>query len=1191
MLVHLAAALAGLAAYLDAVGGKFHGRVLVKSSGERMQITKLRLIGFKSFVEPTELMVEPGLTGVVGPNGCGKSNLLEALRWVMGESSYKSMRASAMDDVIFSGTTARPARNMAEVAVFIDNSERTAPAEYNDNDQIEIARRIEREAGSAYRINGSEVRARDVKILFEDAATGARSPSLVRQGQIGEIVNAKPEQRRRILEDAAGTAGLHSRRHEAELRLRGAENNLARIGDVVGQLKSQIDSLKRQARQARRYSELSDEIRKAEALQHYLSWLTAQQQVDHDEAALQVALEALGAATTKEAGATKSEAELAESLQPLRNEEVTRAAVLARLKNEQTNLDNDVRRARTRAEELQARGQQLTADIERERGLIGEAEQLRDKLIADLAALDAEVGDCGDSEADVEQRLKVAQGELEAAEQQLAKVTGEQAEARAQRSSAAAQIAERRALQQHLEAQRAQLLTQIEQVRAAAPDAAKLRELQLHVAALQSAIDTLEQQSGDAEQAVAGARENVRSAQGEREQSRLALRQVEIEQETLARMVQASHTEVPAIVEQVTVAKGVEAALGAALGDDLELPIGVEDAVHWRVAVGADDDSREDPQLPEGAEPLIAHIEAPPELIRRLRQVGLVDRDSGAALQSQLRPGQRLVSKEGDLWRWDGLVAPADVPTPAAQRLAARNRLRELAVSEQQARSALDVVDARSNAAEQALRSAVAHEQELRQVQRRQVDDVKQSRVQLEAMERAARDTEARLAALDEAVESRSRDLGEASAQLVASEAGLAELPAADHLDDSLAQSRSVSAEARETVAALRAELASLERERQRRSAQRETLTADQKRWSARAEQGTSHVASLDTRLTETMDELRTISDVPEQLAERRHKLFNELSEAEQARRKAADELLEAEEALKNATGEMRSAQAAVSECREIRARADARLEAARTRRAEFVRAMQEIFEAAPEGCLEIAGFSDDDKLPAVDEADARLQRLKTDRDRLGGVNLQAGEELDALSEQYNSLEGERADVEEAIAKLRAGIASLNREGRKRLKEAFESVNAHFGDLFTTLFGGGEARLEMIDDNDDPLAGGLEIIAKPPGKKPTTLSLLSGGEQTLTALSLIFAVFLTNPSPICVLDEVDAPLDDANVDRFCTLMDKMCADTDTRFLVITHHPMTMARVDRLYGVTMVERGVSQLVSVDLTEAEEFLDVG
>src|SRR5690606_17540700 len=289
-----------------------------------MHIQRLRLLGFKSFVEPTDLLIEKGLTGVVGPNGCGKSNLLEALRWVMGETSYKSMRAAAMEDVIFSGTTSRPARNAAEVTIFLDNRQRRAPAEFNDSDTIEITRRIERDAGSAYRINGREVRARDVKILFEDAATGARSPSLVRQGQIGEIVNAKPEQRRRILEDAAGIAGLHSRRHEAELRLKAAETNLARIADILGQVSSQVESLKRQTRQVKRYKEISADIRRAEAMLLYLQWTEAQAQVEAEEAALTEAMTRLGVAVQTESEAMRREAELAQSLQPLRDEEATR---------------------------------------------------------------------------------------------------------------------------------------------------------------------------------------------------------------------------------------------------------------------------------------------------------------------------------------------------------------------------------------------------------------------------------------------------------------------------------------------------------------------------------------------------------------------------------------------------------------------------------------------------------------------------------------------------------------------------------------------------------------------------------------------------------------------------------------------------------------------------------------------------
>jgi chromosome segregation protein len=343
----------------------------------------------------------------------------------------------------------------------------------------------------------------------------------------------------------------------------------------------------------------------------------------------------------------------------------------------------------------------------------------------------------------------------------------------------------------------------------------------------------------------------------------------------------------------------------------------------------------------------------------------------------------------------------------------------------------------------------------------------------------------------------------------------------------------------------------------------------------------------LEERLTETRAELETLADLPEKIAERRGAILSAISAAESDRQAAADKLALADTALREAVQALRAAQAQVSEAREGRARIEARLENARARRQEESRRIRETFEVAPDDCLSLAGIERGAALPPLLDIDRQLQRLKADRERLGGVNLQADDELTVLLEQISSMETEKADVEQAVAKLRAAIGQLNREGKKRLEEAFVTVNGHFQRLFTTLFGGGEARLEMVESEEDPLEGGLEIIAKPPGKKPATLSLLSGGEQTLTALSLIFAVFLTNPSPICVLDEVDAPLDDANVDRFCTLMEKMATETATRFLVITHHPMTMARMNRLFGVTMAEKGVSQLVSVDLQTAQSF----
>jgi chromosome segregation protein len=436
-----------------------------------MHISRLRLLGFKSFVEPIELVIEPGLTGVVGPNGCGKSNLLEALRWVMGETSHKSMRAAAMDDVIFSGSTTRPARNTAEVTMFIDNADRKAPAEFNDGDTLEVTRRIEREAGSAYRINGKEVRARDVRILFEDAATGARSPALVRQGQIGELVNAKPEQRRRILEDAAGIAGLHSRRHEAELRLRAAEANLARVNDILGQLNSQIESLKRQARQARRYKEISAEIRKLDAVVFHLRWQDAQAQVDSEEANLTAALEKVAHTTEAESKAVTAEAEAAAALQPLREAEAAKAAVLQRLRIEQENLEREAQRTADRQAEFEMRVEQLERDLAREQSLITEAKDSLARLDAETLSIASTNKLADEFEQTALAAYDKSDGLLKTAEERLSRLTLAAAEARAQRQSLDASRRERTEQVAKLERQLTALEAQTREIIGRAPDA------------------------------------------------------------------------------------------------------------------------------------------------------------------------------------------------------------------------------------------------------------------------------------------------------------------------------------------------------------------------------------------------------------------------------------------------------------------------------------------------------------------------------------------------------------------------------------------------------------------------------------------------------------------------------------------------------------------------------------------------
>jgi chromosome segregation protein len=1165
--------------------------IVVEEREIPMHINRLRLLGFKSFVEPTELVIEQGLTGVVGPNGCGKSNLLEALRWVMGETSHKSMRAAAMDDVIFSGTATRPARNTAEVTIFIDNADRQAPAEFNAHDTLEVTRRIEREAGSAFRINGRDVRARDVRILFEDAATGARSPALVRQGQIGELVNAKPEQRRRILEDAAGIAGLHSRRHEAELRLKAAEGNLARTNDILGQLAAQIESLKRQARQARRYKEISGEIRKLDAIVLHLKWAEAQAQVEGEEADLAAALERVGHATAAEAKALRAEADAGAQLQPLRDQEAAKGAVLARFKIEQDNLEREANRTADRGRELEARVGQLARDMGREETLIAEAKETLEHLEGELASL----ANTARLAADFEQKALAAHDQAEVeladAEARLSALTTAAADARARRQSLETQGRERRDQVAKLERQLVGLDAQTREIVGRAPDASKLKAATELGQQLMVELANIEASTLVAEEAVQAASVEARTKRDAAVEAGLAAGQLRTEVETLAKLLTpAGDVDLPSVLDAIKVDAGYEMALAAALGDDLDAPLAPEapepsaepSTVHWRLNPGDGTDA----PLPAEVEPLIAHVAGPPELSRRLHQIGVVDAAEGPRLQRSLKPGQRLVSCDGHLWRWDGWVAAVQVSTIAASRLAERSRLGALAREEAEVRRAADTAHDAAEAAAERLSAGQNEERRLRQLWREAQGKLAHTRDVLTTMERQARETEARIAAVADARGRAEEALAEARLQLSDTSAALATLGPSDGLEAELAAAQKETAALRSRVSEGRTELITLEREHRARTERQAGIGLEQERWRTRAAGAEQQIATLKERIAGTEAEMAKLAELPVLIEAQRHKLMGEVAKAEQERRDAADQLAAADTAHRQAAQELRAAQAGVADEREARARIEARLEGARERRAEEGRRIREQLGCTPDGCLDAAGLQKDAELPTLELADSQLGRLKADRERLGGVNLQADEDLTSLTQQFEGLDKEKSDVEAAIAKLRSGIGQINHEARSRLQSAFDTVNDHFQRLFTALFGGGEARLEMLEA-EDPLEGGLEIVAKPPGKKPATLSLLSGGEQSLTAQALIFAVFLTNPSPICVLDEVDAPLDDANVDRFCTLMEKMAADTSTRFLVITHHPMTMARMNRLFGVTMGEKGVSQLVSVDLETAQKF----
>jgi chromosome segregation protein len=578
------------------------------------------------------------------------------------------------------------------------------------------------------------------------------------------------------------------------------------------------------------------------------------------------------------------------------------------------------------------------------------------------------------------------------------------------------------------------------------------------------------------------------------------------------------------------------------------------------------------------------------ELARRLAQVGVVEEADGPRLQSLLATGQRLVSRSGALWRWDGFVAGADAPTAAAQRLAQKNRLAELDAASLGAAAAVRDAEAALASAEAAVSSATEAERRGRESWRSAQRDLGAARDALAAAERAAGEFSARKAALDEARARIGADLGEAEAGLAEARSRRAAAPDLAELQAGLDEAAVGVARDRASAADARAALDGFRRDAAARTRRLEAIAAEKTTWRSRIDNAETQLAALDSRRAETAAELERLAEAPDEIDVKRRALLSELTAAEAAKKSAADALQAAENRQRELDRAATEAIQALAAAREERGRAEERLTAAEERRKEIEARIRDTLNTEPHLVFRLTGLEADAAMPDVADVERKIDRLRIERERLGAVNLRAEEEQKDLSARLEAIVTEREDVLEAIRKLRLAIQNLNREGRERLAAAFERVDAQFRRLFTHLFGGGTAELQLVE-SDDPLEAGLEILAKPPGKKPQTMTLLSGGEQALTAMALIFAVFLTNPAPICVLDEVDAPLDDHNVERFCNLMDEMARTTETRFVIITHNPITMARMDRLFGVTMAEQGVSQLVSVDLQTAERLREAG
>jgi chromosome segregation protein len=1138
------------------------------------RFARLRIAGFKSFADATTIEILPGLTGVVGPNGCGKSNVIEALRWAMGEANARNMRGAEMEDVIFAGTAGRASRNLAEVTLTLEETIGLAPPPFHEALDLEIARKIERGSGSSYRVNGKEARARDVQTLFADLASGSRASAMVSQGRVGSLVNARPEERRALLEEAAGITGLHARRHEAELKLRAAELNLSRADDLKSQIESRLAELKKQSRQASRYRNLSGAIRAAEAELLAIQRALAQAAVDAAQAEFALADAHVTEATVKAAEAAAKAAETEAELPELRSVEANARTLLERARIAQEQSAEAETRARAALNEARMRLDTLARDHAHAAKLAADAEaaqkrldEEQTRLLSEIVSGPAILEAVGQEEDAALETMREAEAAANRATEDAARI-GAEAEA-ARRALGEAQVRARRA-----SARFAELDAEYERLKLALIPAEDLAAAEAAKAAAEAALLSAREKVASAEEARGAAEAALVSARTNAAAADLAATKITTEHDALtALLAQKFGREATPILDNLNVPSGFETALGAALREELSASADTDAARHWRQL----------PPLNSSVVPIKSFaniVSGPPALTRALSHIFLLpDGADGDLHQGNLTPGQILVSREGGVWRWDGYTIRPGAATEAAVRLAQRNRLAALELERSQTESAAMTARQICEQAEAAERTARLAEQTSRNERREAEQTFDRARSEAARLSGEAEKAAAKFAGIETQRDQLAAERTEAEALLTDVTAQTDQLPDLAAARAEVEKARAALDNARKAEFAIRTRLNSLRAEEALRNQRLEILERERADWLERARDANERLVDLTARRSDAEQIAAGLTDAPAIAAAARREALDALNHAEAHHRLAAEALHVAQTAADTAARTARAMEAALSAAREARAREEGNIAAANHGWGTVMERILERLGASPSLPDPPAELGPE----AEDKARRRWEKLTREREEMGPVNLRADIEAEEAEAAIATIERERDEITSAIAKLRGSIGHLNREGRERLSAIFNEVDRHFQTLFARMFGGGKAHLALVG-SDDPLEAGLEIYAQPPGKKLATLSLLSGGEQALTALSLIFAVFKCNPAPISVLDEVDAPLDDANVERFCNLLEDMVTETGTRFLVVTHHHLTMARMDRLYGVTMQERGISRLLSVDLAKA-------
>lgn len=1142
-----------------------------------MKFQSVRISGFKSFLEPTEIQMNMGLTGVVGPNGCGKSNIVEAIKWIMGENSARQMRGDGMDDVIFSGTNERPSRNFAEVSIKLDNSEKKAPAIFNHYDEIEITRKIEREKGSVYRVNGKQVRARDIQLIFADNGTGARSSGIVGQGRIAQIIDSNPEDRRVILEEAANIKGLHSRRHEAELKLKGASDNLDRLSDIEQTYKEQLIELEKQGRKAARYRSVGERIRKAEATLFFNLMNNAKKEANDLDIQLKKANENVSQGQIKVAEHIKSQLHLANKIPDLKKDEAEKAATLQTLNITKIKLDEEKSSAQNALQNIINQINLINNDIARESEIKEDAKKSLSTLLTEEKNLKEDSENFSTKITKATDLVKKLRSISDAADDKLSTITSEIYSIKSDKSDLEKRINN---LKQKIEVTQNQLANfNIED------DKNRFKLDKEKIINLKKLIQENNQLNDGYKVELEKLEKLETRLIEEKNTAVFEFNKVNLEFDSLSTLLGRDTLNSNTLEKTIGNINNLEEAIGSVLGETLLAPIlsddqSTENTTYWR-----DDFKTISPaSLPESVIPIVTKITKSSILDTALKGVGIVNnKEIAFKLQKKLTFGQALTTPSGGLWRWDGFVQPQGVQNSYSERLQQIARLRLL-------QNKLPSLEENQSLSEKRLDECFNNIKKYK-------DDLSNLQVKLSSLISESNQLELQNTKVESKLLSSEALIKELKNTERMSLEELSELEKefnnSVNLPSLLAEELKVRNNADQSRNELTDAMAAEQRIKSEESFQSRNLIQlghQKENWKVREEEAKTRLISLEERLKTSQDEKNRLSTLPESFEKKEVELNIKIEEAISNRNIAADQLVKNETSLNDADKQVREAEKVVSTLREEMIKIEALLNLSK---AKIQNIEERVFEKLKMKSTELNKFintkEEDQPIKSIEILEKTLQRLLNERETLGAVNLRAEDEMNEMLNKIEVMSKERVDLEEAIAKLRSGIFELNKEGRQRLKESFEEVNENFKQLFQKLFGGGNAELRLVG-NEDPLQAGLEVLASPPGKKMQLLSLLSGGEQALTAISLIFSVFLCNPAPICILDEVDAPLDDTNVGRFCDLLNQIVDETNTYFMVITHHRLTMAKMDRLFGVTMEQKGISKLVSVDLEQASRIRDI-